>query len=72
MHGLEVNNTPQGNFVFHPADKYKNEMAGQLSRGGYSSLSGRGRSGSSAWSRLKPAITDPLEEFGLPSKGDLR
>jgi hypothetical protein len=30
----------------------------------------RGPSG--AWSRLKPAVIDPLEVYGLPSKGETR
>lgn len=39
-------------------------------------MSGRGASGgrtpSAAWSRLKPVNLDPLEQMGLPSKGDNR
>lgn len=30
----------------------------------------RGPSG--AWSRLKPAVIDPLDAYGLPSKGETR
>ncbi|KAG5952101.1 hypothetical protein E4U53_001622 [Claviceps sorghi] len=38
-----------------------------------SSRSSRGRRASSApWSRLRPVQQDPLESFGLPSKGDTR
>ncbi|KAL5615664.1 hypothetical protein BROUX41_005697 [Berkeleyomyces rouxiae] len=31
-----------------------------------------GRTVSNSWGRLKPVNTDPLDEFGLPSKGDTR
>lgn len=33
---------------------------------------GGGRAHSAPWSRLKPVDLDPLDAFGLPSKGDAR
>lgn len=33
---------------------------------------GRGRNASGPWGRLKPVNENPLDEFGLPSKGEKR
>ncbi|KAB5554953.1 hypothetical protein GE09DRAFT_1239396 [Coniochaeta sp. 2T2.1] len=42
----------------------------QRKRGGLGGRGGRNPSG--AWNRLRPVTEDPLEEYGLPSKGDRR